>query len=344
MPTCFFVFSPKLRLQLNPTRDKIEEKGGNEMKKIKKLLAPVLAVIMLVLMLVPALAAGEDPVPAKPFENSEFFTYNELTVHYRVFKAENEKAKIFMIHGFAMSSCCWEELATRLCAEGYTCVAADLPDFGYSSRENGSSTLYPREDVMHALMTELDANGKWYVAGHSMGGYIALALAAKYPESVKNLMLFGTACNTEKPQWLNSMMTNKLFVSVMGPLMELMGRIEPLVKMILSAALCDNDYLKNYDISKLTAPFKIKGSGAGALYSFSALPVTDLTAVEKMPPVLYMNGDRDAAIPESDRELLRQHLPNGSTDITVKGGGHLFIENRADEVFDDVVSFINNNI
>ena len=310
------------------------------MKLTKKILAVLIAAVIAASCIVPAFAASYGDAEAKPFENSEFFTYNELNIHYRVFPAEGtEKAKIFMIHGFAMSSCCWEELADRLTKEGYTCVAADLPDFGYSSRENASSELYPREDVMHALMTSLDG-GKWYVAGHSMGGYIALALATKYPESVKNLMLFGTACNTGNPQWLNSMMTNRLFVSVTAPLMELASRSDLIVKAVLGAALCDAEYLKSYDISKITSPFRIKGTGAGALYSFSALPVTDLEATEKLPPVLYMNGDKDMAIKNSDRELLRAHLPENSTDITVKGGGHLFIENRADETAAAILEFI----
>ena len=322
---------------------KLKQREEKNMKMTKKVLSVIFAVLISISMLVPSFAASYGDAEAKPFANSEFFEYNGLNIHYRVFKAAgNEKAKIFMIHGFAMSTCCWEELARRLSAEGYTCVAADLPDFGYSSRENEDSPLYPREDIMHALMTSVD-DGKWYVAGHSMGGYIALALAAKYPESVKNLMLFGTACNTGNPQWLNTMMTNKVFVSVTAPLMELAARFDFIVKGILGAALCDAEYLKNYDISKITAPFRIKGSGAGALYSFSVLPKTDLEAVEKMPPVLYMNGDRDMAIKNADRELLRKHLPENSTDITVKGGGHLFIENRADETSAAVLDFIFQN-
>lgn len=300
----------------------------------------LLAAVMLICTALPALAAAKTEQTEKPYENSEFFEYNELSIHYRVFKAENEKAKIFMIHGFAMSGACWTRLASRLANEGYTCVTADLPDFGYSSRENADSAMYPREEVMHALMEELSKGEKWYVAGHSMGGYIALALAEKYPESVKNLMLFETACNTGKPQQLNNMMTNKAFISVMAPLMELAARFDFMVKLVLAAALCDSDYLRGYPLGEVTSPLRIKGTGEGALRSFAVLPETNLDAVKTMPPILYMNGDRDFVIPEKERTLLRQYLPDGSTDITVKGGGHLFIENKAEETASAVIAFI----
>lgn len=311
------------------------------MKSAKKIIALILAFSMLFAFCVPAFASDEGEA-AKPFDNSEYFQYENLTIHYRVFKAENEKGKIFMIHGFALSGYCWEELATRLVKEGYTCVAADLPDFGYSTRETSSENLPAREDVMYALMSSLSSE-KWYVAGHSMGGYIALKLAEKYPDSVKNLLLYGTAYNKGHSDTLNGMMTNKVFVSVMAPLMELMAKFDCVVRLMLYAGLMDAEYTKNYDLSKITAPLRIKGTGAGALYSFSTLPQTNLEAVEKMPPILYVNGDRDFVIPAADREVLREHLPEGSVDAVVSGGGHMFIENMADETAEITLSFLKNN-
>lgn len=307
------------------------------MKTLKKVLSVMLAALMLLALAIPAFAA--DAQTQKPFENSEFFDYEGLSIHYRVFKAENEKAKIFMIHGFALSSYCWQELAERLSAEGYTCVTADLPDFGYSTRETAQTKLYPREDIMHALMTSI-SDEKWYVAGHSMGGYVTLALAQKYPESVKNILLYGTACNTGTPAALKYLMANETFVPVMGKFMEKLASFDFIVKAFLKIGLCDSEYANNYDLSKITDPLRISGTGAGAIYSFTMLPETDLSAVENMPPILYVNGDKDSVIPSLDRRLLRKHLPSGSVDVTVKGGGHMFIENLADETAKITLDFL----
>lgn len=310
------------------------------MKTTKRIISVLLAAVMLFALSAPAFAA--EAKNEKPFDNSFFFEYEDLSIHYRVFKAENEKAKIFMIHGFALSSYCWEELATRLCDAGYTCVAADLPDFGYSSRETSDSTLYPREDIMHALMMSI-SDEKWYVAGHSMGGYITLALAQKYPDSVKNIMLYGTACNTGVPQVVTEMMDSDVLAPIMAKFMECMAHFDFIVKALLKVGLCDDEYAESYDLSKVTEPLRIKGTGMGAIYSFTMLPETDLEKVEKMSPILYVNGDKDFVIQEKDRKTLREHLPSGSVDVTVSGGGHMFIENLADETAKVTLDFLAEN-
>lgn len=307
------------------------------MKTTRKIISLLLAAVMIFALAVPSFAAESES--EKPFENSYFFDYEGLSIHYRVFKADNEKAKIFMIHGFALSSYCWEELATRLCKEGYTCVAADLPDFGYSTRETADTTLYPREDIMYALMTSI-SDEQWYVAGHSMGGYIALALAQKHPESVKNLLLYGTACNTGVPEFVTEMMNSEFLAPIMAKFMECMTHFNFIVRAFLNLGLCDVEYAESYDLSKITEPLQIKGTGMGAIYSFTMLPETDLDKVEKMSPILYVNGDKDFVIQEKDRQTLREHLPSGSTDIVLSGGGHMFIENYADETAKITLGFL----
>lgn len=300
---------------------------------MKKIFALILSLVMMLAVASPAFAAYETP-----FDDSKFFEYEEYSIHYRVFEAENEIDQIFMIHGFALSSYCWVELATRLQAAGYTCVLADLPDFGYSTRETASTEKLPREEIMHALMVEL-SDKPWYVAGHSMGGYIAQAVAEKYPESVKNLLLYGTGGNDNSPE-MAALMGNDAFVAVMGPLMQLMTRFDILVKLFLQMGLNDNEYAASYDISKITDPIRIDGTGKGACYSFSMLPNTNYDAIKNGKPVLFVNGSEDSVIPDSSKNSIREVLPEGSVDYVVEGGGHMFIENLADETAEVTLEFL----
>lgn len=300
---------------------------------MKKILSVILSLCLLFAAAVPAFAAYETP-----FEDSLFFDYEDYSIHYRKWDAENPKGQIFMIHGFALSSYCWVELAERLVANGYTCVMADLPDFGYSTRETAGMEKLPREDIMHALMTELSSE-PWYLAGHSMGGYVAEALAAKYPESVKNLLLYGTGGNDNDPA-MASLMGNDVFVAVMGPLMQLMTRFDFLVKLFLQMGLNDREYAASYDLSKITEPIRIDGTGKGACYSFSMLTNTDYEAIKNGKPVLFVNGSADSVIPDASKNSIREVLPEGSVDYVVDGGGHMFIENKADETAEVTLSFL----
>ncbi len=303
---------------------------------MKKLVSLLLCAALCFGLCAPAFAAADDTLP---YADSAFFDYEDYTLHYRVKTASEPKGQIMMIHGFGQSTYEWENLAAILVENGYTCVLVDLPDFGYSSRETKDTRKLPREELIHALMTELSAD-PWFLAGHSMGGYVALAVAQTYPESVNNLLLYGTSGNDGQPAAVSSMMANDIFASVMGRFMEMMGKNPLLVRLLLLAALQDTDYAMHYDVEAIIAPFRIEGTGAGAVYNFSLLTGTDYDAVSKMRPILFMNGDKDKVISDDARANLRAALPEGSVDYIVKGGGHMFTENMADEAARVTLEFL----
>lgn len=303
---------------------------------MKKLLSVILSALMLFSLAVPGFAAYETP-----FEDSEFFEYGDYSIHYRVWDAQNPKGQIFMIHGFALSSYCWVELAEILVNEGYTCVMADLPGFGYSTRETSATEKLPREEIMHALMTELSSD-PWYVAGHSMGGFVAQAVAEKYPEDVKNLLLYGTSGNSNSPR-MAKLMGNDIFVAIVGPLMQLMTRFDFLINLFLKMALADDAYAEGYDTAKISEPLRISGTGKGACYNFSMLTSTNYDAIASGDPILYVNGSADTVISAAAQDSFREYLPEGSVDYIVEGGGHMFIENKAEETAQVTLSFLNEN-
>ena len=303
---------------------------------MKKIVSLLLCAVLLCGLCLPAFAADTQDLP---YADSAFFDYGEYTIHYRVKAAASPKGQIMMLHGFAESTYCWENLSAILVENGYTCVLADLPDFGYSSRETKETDKLPREEIVHALMAEL-SDQPWYLAGHSMGGYVALSVAESYPDSVKNLLLYGTSGNDGVPDIAAQMMSNDYLISVMGSFMELMGRNPVVVRLLLALAIQDLDYVMHYDAEAIMAPFRVKGTGAGAIYNFSMLKPTDYEKVAQMSPILFMNGDKDKVIADSARVNLRASLPEGSVDYIVEGGGHMFIENMADEAARVTLEFL----
>ena len=311
------------------------------MRKTKKaIVAMLLSVLMVLTVVVPAFAASAKTT--KPYENSEFFTVGDYTLHYRQFKAKNPKGQIMMIHGFALSSYCYVELAERLQKKGYTCVLVDQPDFGYSSRETKDTKIMEREDLVYALMKHLSSK-PWYVSGHSMGGYIALAVAQKYPKSVKNLLLYST-CGYEGSEGLRqALMTNEAYLNFAGPVLEKAGTVDPLILLLYWVACMDFEYAYNYDRSQIEDPYKIEGTGSAALRAFNYLPKTDYAKVKKMNPILFLYGDEDFVIQESQRKQLRESLPKGSKEVIIKGAGHMVIETHADQVAKKTLSFLKAN-
>ena len=96
---------------------------------------------------------------------------------------------VVFVHGVAMDHSVWS-LQTRWFAHhGYSVLALDLPG-------NGRSAGPPLDSIAaHAdwLLGVLDAVGAKTaaLAGHSMGGLIALDAAARYPDRVRALALLG---------------------------------------------------------------------------------------------------------------------------------------------------------
>ena len=122
--------------------------------------------------------------------------------------------------------------------------------------------------------------------------------------------------------------------------MQMMTKFDFLIKLFLSMGLNDKEYAASYDVSKISEPLRISGTGAGACYSFSMLPNTNYEAIKNGKPVLFVNGSADSVIPDASKNSIREALPEGSVDAVIEGGGHMFIENMAAETAEITLSFL----
>jgi 3-oxoadipate enol-lactonase len=99
-----------------------------------------------------------------------------------------EGRPIVLLHGFGGAASNWTLVAPRLLRLGRVLVP-DLPGHGGSSALPGQpETLDPFADRVAALLDE-----PALVAGHSLGGVVALRLASRHPQLVRGLVLAGCA-------------------------------------------------------------------------------------------------------------------------------------------------------
>lgn len=97
---------------------------------------------------------------------------------------------LLLIHGFIVSHEEWDDVIDDL-AQRFHVVAPDLPGFGDSAKPSPSRYEYGFEAFAES-MADLIAGfalGRVHVMGHSMGGAIAMTLAARHPELVDKLIL-----------------------------------------------------------------------------------------------------------------------------------------------------------
>ena len=94
---------------------------------------------------------------------------------------------LVLIHGLGSARTVWKRIHASL-AEDFTAVAVDLPGHGESPLP-ADKKMDPRslaDDVVET-MSRL-GHDRFHVVGNSLGGWIALEIAAAYPERVRSVI------------------------------------------------------------------------------------------------------------------------------------------------------------
>ncbi|CAA7392406.1 alpha/beta fold hydrolase [Chryseobacterium fistulae] len=103
-------------------------------------------------------------------------------------KKGNGKETLVLLHGFMENLSIWNDLEMHL-SKDFSLLKIDLPGHGQSDI---LAEIHTMELMAQEVKKVLDAQNleKIHLLGHSMGGYISLAFAEKYPEKLKSLTLF----------------------------------------------------------------------------------------------------------------------------------------------------------
>jgi 2-succinyl-6-hydroxy-2,4-cyclohexadiene-1-carboxylate synthase len=103
---------------------------------------------------------------------------------------EGSGPPVTLLHGFTQSGRSWRELISRMPA-GWRWVVPDLRGHGETQTRPGAPCSMDActEDLV-ALWEELDL-GRTHLVGYSMGGRLALHVAARRPERVASLLTIG---------------------------------------------------------------------------------------------------------------------------------------------------------
>lgn len=106
-----------------------------------------------------------------------------MNLFYRTF---GEGEPLLILHGLYGASDNWMQIA-RLLPEGYMVIAVDLRNHG-ASPHDPSHTYEEMVTDIAWLFHELELD-KAHILGHSMGGKVAIAFAADFPEKVSSLTI-----------------------------------------------------------------------------------------------------------------------------------------------------------
>jgi len=289
---------------------------------MKKALSLVLAIIMMFTLTVTAFAEGTE----KPYENSNFYTVGDYTLHYRSYNPDSRsKGQIFLIHGFCLSTASLEGIAEEYCKAGYRVVTVDVPNFGYSSRETKETSKLSREDVIYSLVESL--GGKWIIGGHSMGGGIALNLATDHPETFTGLVLFAPQTSKEVSGMAGTLVASSFMQSIFNFVLKVALKLPSVVRSLVEMSFSDADYANDYDLRRITEPMSVAGTGAGIVIMTSHTRGTDFEAVSALSiPAVVITAKEDRVASAENLQRIIDALGENATVYECEKGGHMMME------------------
>lgn len=229
--------------------------------------------------------------------------------------------EVVCIHGIAQHGGVFAELGERLAAAGHSVVAVDLRGHGDSGKEPPWNTETHVDDVLETLDAQGVERMSW--VGHSFGGRVASALAARVSERTDALALLDPAIEVDPSQALRSAEIERLdwsFATVEGAINALLS----------SEAMVDppQDVVREYaqrDVRK--GPdgryrFRFSPSAVVTAWSEVTLPAVPVAEV----PTLLVVATVSLAGVGAKKERFRKALGDLLSDVVVPNGHNVLWE------------------
>lgn len=219
---------------------------------------------------------------------------------------------VVLLHGWPLDRTIWSDVARRVVRAGVRVLAPDLPGFGGSLAVPETSAIV---EVFADAVTELlesEASGGAAVAGHSFGGYVALALAERRPDLVAGLGLVASRTLADSDAARKGRLDAIEKVRVQGTAALLPGLAEKLFAPSASLALRDRAIAA---IARAPPDGVIAG-----LAAMARRPDRTRLFDAFARPVLVVHGTEDALIPITEAAATAHA---GRTARVLPGVGHM---------------------
>jgi len=241
--------------------------------------------------------------------------------HRVVYSDGGHGEPVVLLHGFGASADSWNRFAGKL-TKRYRVIAPDLPGWGESTRVETASYGYPAQiERLHQFLSLLGLR-RMHLVGHSMGGFIASAYAARYPDEVITLGLIAPHGMVEPEQ-------SDLARSVaQGDNWLVASSIQEFDRLL------NNIFVKRPYVPKAVlrhlANQTIRNSAKSARI-FEEMQSNNPPLAERLPHIetaaLIVWGDQDRVLHVSCADLFRQGIRNSEV-MVIRGSGHMpLVEN-----------------
>lgn len=225
---------------------------------------------------------------------------------------------VLLLHGFPLDHTIWERQVDRLAAH-HRVILVDLPGMG-KSRPLPAAEVPTIALIAEQVFALMDARklGEAAVVGHSMGGYIALAMAQMAPWRVTGLALVGTQALPDSPEARTRRIAMIRQMQEQGT-----GAVAEAMLDKLFAPSLPADSPLRAQVDAMIRRSSVQGLKA-ALLAMAHRPDMSASLYDIAVPTLILTGTEDQATPPERSEAMAEAIPDAEL-VRVPGAGHMLM-------------------
>ncbi|MBX7181529.1 MAG: alpha/beta fold hydrolase [Bacteroidia bacterium] len=241
---------------------------------------------------------------------------------------------IVLLHGFLESKQVWKNWITSF-PKSYRIITIDLPGHGQSDTIGYYHSMELLSDIVLGVLKHIGIR-RYFLFGHSMGGYVSLAFNARHPEHLKGLGLIQSTPLADSPE--RKKIRDKAIKLVKKD-------FKKYVDVTLTALFSNSFKKKNPNLInqmlKLAQQMSPQ-SIAASLHGLKDRPSHVSTLQNSSTPCLLLAGESDKTVPLSD--LLHVFETSPKTEIIIiPNGSHMAYLEQLDDCITPCIQFIKNH-
>ncbi len=249
-------------------------------------------------------------------------------------KVSGRGPAVVLLHGFCETHHIWDELSREMSGT-HQVLCPDLPGFGDSPLKIKSFSLEYIADELKDWLA-LRQVTVCTIIGHSLGGYVALAFAKKYPGMIEKIGLFHSSIYEDDPlkkstrdktiDFINKNGMDAFVDSFFHNLFYAPNLSQPPIKEKLEAISARAKLLKSSAVNAYLSAMKNREDSRKWISTFTK-------------PVLFIAGSEDGAVPiEVSREQAK--LSPKIEFHELNSTGHMGMFESQFQAFDIVKKFL----
>jgi len=248
------------------------------------------------------------------------------------FSDKGKGSVIVLLHGFLESLEVFDEFSDKL-SKHFRVISIDLPGHGQTPSIGYVHTMELMAECAKAVFDSLGIR-KYVVAGHSMGGYVALAFAELFPQHTAGLCLFhSTAMPDSEEKKKDRDRLAEIVKNDHTPSRNEFGTrfVFDLIPKLFAEenlSLLKEEVAKAKQIA-LSTP---KEGIVAALKGMKERPSRELVLKNADCPVLFIIGKQDVIL-AWENLLLLAGLPKKSYQLVLEHAGHMGFYEAPEETF-----------